>query len=55
MTIKAGLVTSLYSHDLLLFHFSGLLNRIIRKKLSLETGASLAYAQKASFLIACLR
>ena len=31
MTIKAGLVTSLYSHDIFWFYLSGLSNRIMRK------------------------
>ena len=40
-------MTSLYSHDvILLFYFSGLSIRIIRKKRSMETGASLRTTAK---------
>ena len=69
MIIKAGhLVTSLYSHDIILvlfvtslynhdiiwFYFSGLLNRIIYIK-SLETGANLCVAVAAVLhILSCL-
>ena len=41
---QTGLVTSLYSHDIILFYFNELSNRIIREKniWLLQTGASLS-------------